>query len=109
LAGLLWLPIEVGYTTDFPIIQYADDTLLVMKACPRQLFVLKALLNTFANSTTLKVNYSKSNMIPINISMERLEHLAATFQCKARHFPFTYLRLSLGLRKPSAKDCFPLV
>jgi hypothetical protein len=26
------LPIEVGYTIDFPIIQYADDTLLNMEA-----------------------------------------------------------------------------
>jgi hypothetical protein len=32
--GLLRLPIQVGYTLDFPIIQYADDTLLVMEACP---------------------------------------------------------------------------
>jgi hypothetical protein len=29
--------INVGYTNDFPIIQYADDTLLVMEACPHQL------------------------------------------------------------------------
>jgi hypothetical protein len=24
-----------GYTSDFPIIQYVDDTLLIMEACPR--------------------------------------------------------------------------
>jgi hypothetical protein len=33
--GLLRLPIQVGYTLYFPIIQYADDTLLIMKACPQ--------------------------------------------------------------------------
>jgi hypothetical protein len=33
--GILQLPINVGYTQDFPIIQYADDTLLIMKAYPR--------------------------------------------------------------------------
>jgi hypothetical protein len=33
--GILNLPINVGYTQDFPIIQYADDTLLIMEACPR--------------------------------------------------------------------------
>jgi hypothetical protein len=27
IEGLLQLPIHVGYTQDFPIIQYADDTL----------------------------------------------------------------------------------
>jgi hypothetical protein len=36
--GLLRLPIEVGYTTDFPIIQYADDTLLIMGTSSQQLF-----------------------------------------------------------------------
>jgi hypothetical protein len=48
-------------------------------------------------------------MIPINISNEWLEHLAATFHCKAGQFPFTYLGLPLSLSKPSAQDCFPLV
>jgi hypothetical protein len=31
---LLTLPIKVGYTTDFLVVQYADDTLLIMEACP---------------------------------------------------------------------------
>jgi hypothetical protein len=31
--GILRLPLNVGYATDFPIIQYADDTLLIMEAC----------------------------------------------------------------------------
>jgi hypothetical protein len=34
-AGLLRLPINVCYTSDFPIIQYIDDTLLIMEACPQ--------------------------------------------------------------------------
>jgi hypothetical protein len=54
--GLLRLPIDVGYTNDFPILQYADDTLLIMEACPRQLFVLKALLNSFAISELIMPN-----------------------------------------------------
>lgn len=31
--GFLRLPVNLNYTSDFPIIQYADDTLLVMEAC----------------------------------------------------------------------------
>jgi hypothetical protein len=31
---LLKLPLNVGYTNDFPIIQYVDDTLLIIEACP---------------------------------------------------------------------------
>lgn len=29
-------------------VQYADDTLLIMEACPKLLFLLKGILNTFA-------------------------------------------------------------
>jgi hypothetical protein len=61
--GLLILPILVGYSLDFPIAQYVDDTLLIMEACPQQLLVLKAILNTFADSTGLKVNYAKSSIV----------------------------------------------
>jgi hypothetical protein len=107
--GLLRLPINVGYTSDFPIIQYADDTLLIMEACPLQIFTLKAILNTFADSTGLKVNYAKSSLYPINISEERLKHLAATFQCQAGSLPFTYLGLPLSMNKPTVQDCLPLV
>jgi hypothetical protein len=107
--GLLKLPINSRYTTDFPIIQYADDALLIMEACPRQLLVLKALLHTFAESTGLRVNYTKSSLFPINLSQERLEHLAATFQCQAGSMPFTYLGLPLSLNKPTVQDCLPLV
>jgi hypothetical protein len=85
--GLLRLPIQVGYTSDFAILQYADDSLLVMEACPQQLFALKAILHTYADSTGLKINYAKSIMVPINVPPEsklwkiNSTHLAATFQC----------------------------
>jgi hypothetical protein len=73
------------------------------------LIVLKSILYTFANYIGLKVNYSKSNMFPINISQERLQHLAATFNCQVGAFSFTYLRLPLSTNKPSIQDCMPLV
>jgi hypothetical protein len=81
--GLLKLPINVGYTSDFPIIQYVDDTLMIMKACSQLLLVLKSIMNTFADSIGLKVNYAKSSMIPISIVPDRLAHLATTFNCQA--------------------------
>lgn len=55
--GLLNLPIPLQHSNDFLILQYADDTLIIMEGYSRQLFFLKALLNTFASSTGLKVNF----------------------------------------------------
>jgi hypothetical protein len=62
---------------------------------------LKALLHNFAESTRLRVNYHKSNMISINMENERLLHFTATLNCKKGSFPFTYLGLPLVLTKPS--------
>jgi hypothetical protein len=61
--GLLNLPIPNRAGNDFPIVQYADDTLLLMEACLRQLLV-KEILSSFASATGLKVNYNKSIMLP---------------------------------------------
>jgi hypothetical protein len=74
--NLLLHPIVNG---DFPIIQYADDTLLIMQACPRQLLCLKALLETFAQSTGLRVHYAKSCLLPTL--------LAGLFGCKLKLSP----------------------
>jgi retron-type reverse transcriptase len=64
--GRLNLPIPCGGY--FPVIQYADDTILVMQACGNQLAHLKNILVDYAISTGLKINFHKSNLVPINIS-----------------------------------------
>ena len=94
---------------DFPIVQYADDTLVILQADAKQLHCLKALLNTFADATGLKVNYNKSSMIPINVPEEKMEILINTFHCKKESFPIKYLGVPLGLHKPTVEQCFPLV
>lgn len=106
--GLLNLPIPMRTDSSFPIVQYADDTLIIMEGDPRQLFFLKTLLHNFTSSTGLKVNYSKSLMLPININEERLDLLARTFGCSEGSLPFTYLGLPLGTTKPRIVDYLPL-
>jgi hypothetical protein len=51
--GLLTLPLALNQCQDFPIHQYADDTLIFIHV--RRLFFLKALLHTFAESKAHKV------------------------------------------------------
>lgn len=67
---LLELPLQGQRDVDFPMIQYVNDTLFIMEACQKQLFVLKALLQLIGDSTGLKVNYAKSNIYPI-MSLQR--------------------------------------
>jgi retron-type reverse transcriptase len=108
-CGILRLPLPNACGTDFPIIQYADDTILIMEACTKQLFFLKAMLNSFAESIGLHVNYHKSNIYPINDSNQKMEILANTFHCKIGSMSFTYLGLPLGLKRPNLGAFLPLI
>jgi hypothetical protein len=58
--------------SDFPIVQYADDTLLIIQACSTQLAALEVLIETFSQAIGLRVNYAKSSLIPINVSEQQL-------------------------------------
>jgi hypothetical protein len=80
-----------------------------MEGCSRQLLFLKALLNYFASSIGLKINFEKSMTVPINMSSGRIHHLAATFGCSVGNLPFTYLGLPLGLTKPRVEEFMPLI
>jgi hypothetical protein len=74
--GSISLPIKTN-DPDFPIIQYADDTLLILPANLDQLLVLKKALQNFSLSTSLKVNYQKSSLVPINVPDDNVAQLAA--------------------------------
>lgn len=77
--GVISSPLSFSACLDFPVVQYVDDTLIVMQACAKQLFCLKGILNTFVESTGLRVNFHKSFMVPINVSADELKHLSKTF------------------------------
>jgi hypothetical protein len=93
----------------FPIIQYADDTLLIMPADARQLFIQKRLLRSFSDSTGLNVKFHKSFLVPINVSTEKCLHHARTFRCEVVTMPFTYLGLPLGTTRPTVHEFSPLI
>jgi hypothetical protein len=44
-----------------------------MKASQRELLCLKALLETFGQSTVLRVNYAKSGMMSLNMSDQQAQ------------------------------------
>jgi hypothetical protein len=48
-----------------PILQYADDTLILLPADRLQVLRLWQLLDQLAEATGLKINYSKSTMVPM--------------------------------------------
>jgi hypothetical protein len=79
---LLQLPIPSNDKDRFSIIQYADDTIILLQASQRQLLCLKDLLETFAQSIGRMVNYAKPEMISLNMTNEKVELMTGVFGCK---------------------------
>ena len=86
-----------------------DDTINILPACEEQLLHLKNILQDFALSSGLKINFQKSILVPINVNPSVAADLAAEFGCKIGKMPFTYLGLPLGTTKPTMTDLLPLV
>lgn len=70
---------------------------------------IKELLDSYARATGLKINYDKCQLMPINLSDEKLSELAAAMGCQIGMLPFTYLSLPLGTTKLTVRDLMPLV
>lgn len=102
-------PLERDNMSDIPVIQYADDTLIIMNASQRDLFCIKGILHSFSPATGLKINFHKSCLLPINLDTVKASQLAAIFGCQVGTFPFTYLGLPMSLTKPKVKDYIPLI
>jgi hypothetical protein len=74
-----------------------------------QLSHLKEVLNTFAFSTGLKVNFAKSFLVPINVDESRWSSLTAALGCQLGSMPFTYLGLPLGTTRPDVQEFMPIL
>ena len=104
--GMLSAPIPIR--RDYPIIQYADDTIVILPANKHDLKVLKDILNVYAAFTGLNKYFHKSSMIPVNVPQTEIEELAAMFECSIGTMPFTYLGLPMGTTRPTIRDMSPL-
>ena len=94
---------------DFLVIQYVDDTIVIMPANTVQVVRMKEILDTYAQSMGLHINYHKSVMIPINTPHKMATETAEIFGCIIGSMPFTYLGLPLGTTKATVYDLMPLV
>ena len=91
MQGLLHLPIPLQHSQDFPVLQYADDTLVIMEDWPNQIAALQTILQDFYTSTGSKVNFAKSSLVPINLEPDRAASLAQQFGCILGSLPFILL------------------
>ena len=85
--GVLKHPIPPRTHKDFPGIQYADDTMIVMQACEEQARGMKKILLDYADSVGLRINFEKTTLVPINLDAASADGFAAIFGCTVGSMP----------------------
>lgn len=90
-------------------LHFADDTLLFLEANTTMVEHLKFLLLGFELLSGLKINFSKSTLVPLNIQQSLATNLANQLGCSISSLPITYLGLPLHWKKLNVNDWQPLV
>ncbi|XP_078149515.1 uncharacterized protein LOC144544851 [Carex rostrata] len=90
-------------------LQYADDTAFVLKADVPTVVSFKILLRLFTKISGLEVNFSKSAIVPINLSPRKTEIMRQITGCLVKQFPVIYLGMPLSVKRPQRQDFMPLI
>jgi hypothetical protein len=83
---------------------YADDTIFFLLAILGIIENVKWALVAFESLTGIKINYDKTEMVPMNLNEEESHHYAALIGCNISHFPIKYLGLPLHNRSLRISD-----
>lgn len=81
------------------VLQYADDTLIVMRACEAGAARLRQILDMFAEATGLRINFSKSMLVPVHVEQATQELVVRALGCAVGSFTQIYLGLPLSWEK----------
>ncbi|KAK2449929.1 hypothetical protein QL285_009079 [Trifolium repens] len=100
---------EVSSEVSVSLLQYADDTLFIGEACVENLWAMKAILRWFELASGLKVNFSKSRLIGVNVPSNFLPVAQNFLHCKLGSLPFTYLGLPVGANPRLSSTWDPVV
>jgi hypothetical protein len=84
-------------------LQYADDALLFLRHNIKDSCHLKWLMMCFEHLSSMKINYSKSDMVPVNLE-EETQVYVKIFCYNLGAFPFKYLGAPLHHEKLKRED-----
>ena len=90
-------------------LQYADDTILFLDKNLQHASNLKMILSCFEQVSGMRINYSKSELIPINMEMEETVCFIQTLGCTEGAFPIKYLGLPFHFEKLCREDLQPML
>ena len=85
-------------------LQYADDTILFFDNNLEHANNLKIVLCCFEQVSGMRINYNKSELIPINLEEEELTPFITSLGYSQGNFPIKYLGIPLHFEKLSRED-----
>jgi len=77
-------------------LQFADDTLILGDKSWANIRAMRAILLLFQSLSGLKVNFSKSCLVGVNVASSWLSEAAMVLNCKVGSVPFVYLGMPIG-------------
>jgi hypothetical protein len=90
-------------------LQYADDTILFSSSNGRELRNLKIILMLFEKVYRMKINFDKSEFIPMNLDAEQTHEVAHVLNCPLGSLPFRYLGVLIHFEKLKREDLQPVI
>jgi hypothetical protein len=90
-------------------LQYADDTILFIENNLEMAKNLKWVLTSFEQVSGMKVNYNKSELVPINLDPKEILGFKEDFDCVVGSFPIKYLGGPLHHEKFKREDFQPII
>jgi hypothetical protein len=80
-------------------LQYTDDTLLFSSYDRSSLRNLKIVLMLFEKISGMRINFNKSEFIPINLENEEIHEISHILKCHVGTLPFKYLVVPIHFEK----------
>ena len=90
-------------------LQYADDTILLREKDPVLATNLKWVLTCFEQVSGMRINYSKSELIPLGLEEDEIQNFTKILGCVVGNFPIKYLGIPLHYDKLRREDIQPLI
>lgn len=83
---------------EVPLLQYADDTIFLLKGTEENVFAVKCLLKNFEVMSGLSVNFEKSFIYGVHLERDMLARAADVLGCRVGDLPIPYLGMKIGGR-----------
>lgn len=102
IAANQTLPTSITTRIRDPVValQYGDDTAIVANGEAQTLVALRIVLRIFAKLSGLKINFSKSCVVPFNLNEVQKEVMNKVLGCQETELLANYLGMPLTVRTP---------